>query len=68
MLEGRTLLWGSSPDGLLWAIGARADAEDVVLVANLDRVPREIAVAVPGRAALEGSVAAGVWARLTTHG
>ncbi|MDQ0644185.1 hypothetical protein [Microbacterium murale] len=64
MLEGRTLLWGSSPDGLLWAIGARADDDDVVLVANLDRMPREFAVAAAGRPTLRGSADAGSWLRL----
>lgn len=64
LLEGRMLLWGSSPDGLLWAIGARVDDEDVVLAANLDRMPREVAVATPHRPALRGSVPAGAWSRL----
>ena len=68
LLEGWMLLWGSSPDGLLWAIGARADdQDDVVLVANLDRTPREVVVAVPGRSARRGSVPAGSWLRLTTR-
>jgi hypothetical protein len=43
------LLWADSPDGLVWAIGARTDAEDVVLVASLDAVPREVTVALEGR-------------------
>jgi len=64
-LAGRIRLWGSSPDGLLWAIGARADHEDVVLVANLGGMSREVAVATPGRAVLRGSVPAGSWSRLT---
>ena len=38
------LLWGDSPDGLVWAIGSRRPDGDVVLVANLDRQPREITV------------------------
>lgn len=35
-LTGGELLTGSSPDGLLWAIGSRVDAVTTVLVANLD--------------------------------
>jgi hypothetical protein len=38
------LLWADSPDGLIWAIGSRRAAGDVVLVANLDRRLREITV------------------------
>ena len=41
---GAELLWGESPDGLVWAIGARRDDTDAVLVANLDRTAREITV------------------------
>ncbi|MEW1974916.1 hypothetical protein AB0301_07565 [Microbacterium profundi] len=67
-LAGRTLLSGSSPDGLLWAIGARAADEDIVLVSNLDRASRAYRVAVPGRPALSGSLPAGSWMRLTTSG
>ncbi|MES2865495.1 MAG: hypothetical protein V4703_01860, partial [Actinomycetota bacterium] len=67
-LAGRTLLSGSSPDGLLWAIGARAADEDIVLVSNLDRASRAFRVAVPGRPALSGSLPAGSWMRLTTSG
>jgi hypothetical protein len=43
-----TLLWGDSPDGLVWAVGARRDDGDLVLVANLDRRPRELTVTVAG--------------------
>ena len=40
-LHGRRLLYGSSPDGLVWAIGGVSDAGHAsVLVANLDRVER----------------------------
>lgn len=67
-LAGRTLFSGSSPDGLLWAIGARAADEDIVLVSNLDRVSRAFTVAVPGRPALSSSLPAGSWMRLTTSG
>lgn len=50
-LAGRDarLLWGDSPDGLIWAVGARRDDGDVVLIANLDRVPREVTLVVEDR-------------------
>jgi hypothetical protein len=41
-VPGAHQLWGDSPDGLVWAIGARRPDGDVVLVANLDRRPRAI--------------------------
>jgi hypothetical protein len=68
-LGGRTLLWGPSPDGLVWAIGAGAlgaGADDgvTVLVANLDRVPRSFVVRVPGGTPVDGSLAAGTWLRV----
>ncbi|WP_314504478.1 hypothetical protein [uncultured Microbacterium sp.] len=43
---GAALLWGDSPDGLIWAVGARTADRDVLLVANLDGVPRELTVSV----------------------
>ena len=43
------LLWGDSPDGLIWAVGAHRDDGDVVLIANLDRVPRELTLMVEDR-------------------
>ena len=42
------LLWGESPDGLAWALGARSESGDVVLVANLDRRARELTLVVDG--------------------
>lgn len=48
---GARRLWGDSPDGLVWAIGAQDAAGSTVLVANLDARPREIAVAVAGQTA-----------------
>jgi hypothetical protein len=47
-LTGRDaqLLWGDSPDGLIWAVGARRDDGEVVLIANLDRVQRELTVVI----------------------
>jgi len=47
-LRGGELLWGDSPDGLLWAIGARDARGTVLLAANLDRVARDLTVAAPG--------------------
>jgi hypothetical protein len=43
-----TLLWGDSPDGLVWAVGARRQTGDVVLVSNLDRRARTITVDIDG--------------------
>ena len=43
------LLWGDSPDGLIWAVGAHRDDGDVVLIANLDRVPRQLTVQIEDR-------------------
>lgn len=41
-------LWhGDSPDGLVWALGGSARAGATVLVANLDRVPRTVRLALP---------------------
>jgi hypothetical protein len=39
---GAELLCGRSPDGLVWAVGARRSEGDVVLVASLDEGPREL--------------------------
>jgi hypothetical protein len=41
---GAHLLSGDSPDGLVWAVGARLEAEDVILVSNLDAVSRELTI------------------------
>lgn len=46
-LSGAPGLRGASPDGLVWALGARIDDADVVLVANLDRTPRTVAIELP---------------------
>ncbi|KAA9108140.1 hypothetical protein [Microbacterium rhizomatis] len=43
-LEGGELLWGDSPDGLVWALGSRKPEGDILLVANVDRRARGIAV------------------------
>lgn len=42
------LLWGDSPDGLVWAIGRRGSAT-TVLAANLDRRPRSVTIDVDGQ-------------------
>ena len=42
------LLWGSSPDGLAWAVGARSGSGDVVLVANLDDRAKDLTVVLDG--------------------
>jgi hypothetical protein len=63
-LHGRGLLWGASPDGLLWAIGGRGEDGDVILVANLDRRVRRCSVSTPGRQLDAIDVDAGAWRSL----
>ncbi|WP_307225195.1 hypothetical protein [Microbacterium arborescens] len=46
-LAGGELLSGSSPDGLVWAIGAEHRGEITVLAANLDPRPRTLTVTTP---------------------
>lgn len=46
-LAGLPGLRGDSPDGLVWAIGAREEAGDTVLVANLGRQRRTVTVDTP---------------------
>ncbi|KDA05377.1 hypothetical protein DC31_16490 [Microbacterium sp. CH12i] len=64
-LAGGTLLTGSSPDGLVWAIGSRSSHEDIVLVANLDRVTRKFGVQVTGGATQDVVVEPGSWTRMS---
>ncbi len=45
--EDGELLWGDSPDGLVWAIGWRSSAT-TILGANLDRRPRSVTLEVAG--------------------
>ena len=45
---GAELLWGDSPDGLVWAIGARHRDGDAVLVASLDTRPRRLTLTIEG--------------------
>lgn len=64
-LVGGTLLWSASPDGLIWALGARSNTEDTILVANLDRVSRIVqlqcgAVGAPH----ERQLSSGSWSQL----
>jgi len=47
---GAELLWGDSPDGLVWALGARRGAAADILAANLDRQARTLTVTVSGGA------------------
>lgn len=64
-LSGLPLLSAVSPDGLVWAIGARRDETAVVLAANLDTSDRDITVAVGG-AEIEASLPSGRWREVTT--
>lgn len=57
--SGAHLLWGDSPDGLVWAIGAQDAAGTTVLAANLDTRPREITVVLGDARASIGLAAGG---------
>ncbi|MFT3797447.1 hypothetical protein [Microbacterium sp.] len=47
-LDGAELLHGASPDGLVWAVGARRpDGAETVLAANLDAAARTVEIATP---------------------
>ncbi|TDE08343.1 hypothetical protein [Jiangella asiatica] len=46
---GARALHGESPDGLVWAVGARHGDHDVVFTSNLDIATRTIAVSLDGR-------------------
>lgn len=65
-LGGGELLAGTSPDGLIWAIGSRRDDADTVLVANLDRTVRSVSVRT-GAGTLSASLLPGSWNRLTSR-
>ena len=65
-LSGGTLLSGASPDGLLWAIGARTDVGDVVLVANVGEDVRQVTVRIAGQADQTLELGGGAWGRLDT--
>jgi len=62
-LEGE-LLGGPSPDGLVWAVGARGTHADVVLVANLDRTERAVTVGIADGGTHEARLAPATWTRL----
>lgn len=71
-LEGGRLLTASSPDGWLWALGARwddphgsVDAPQEVLVANLSGRPRTLRVSVEGRPERQLELGAFGWTRLS---
>lgn len=63
-LEGRTLLSGESPDGLLWAIGAETPECVVALAANLGRQARQFSVALPSGDTHHVDVEGGHWVRI----
>jgi hypothetical protein len=63
-LGGGELLTGQSPDGLVWAIGARRDGVDTVLAANLDRRERTVTVQTASASTVSTTLAAGAWTRL----
>ncbi|MFC8680302.1 hypothetical protein ACFT30_02195 [Microbacterium ureisolvens] len=63
-LSGHPALAGDSPDGLVWAIGARTDEGAVVLVANLDRSTRAVDIELPDGSSRTAEVAPGEFVRL----
>lgn len=63
-LSGAPGLRGDSPDGLVWALGARTGDGDTVLVANLDRDTRSVEVELPGGETRRAEVPAGGFARI----
>jgi len=65
------LLYGASPDGLLWALGGATPDGGAVLAANLDRVARAVRIVLPEtlqtpepREPLTLTLAAGTYARV----
>jgi hypothetical protein len=63
-LAGAPGLRGDSPDGLVWAIGARTDEGDIVVVANLDRVERSVTIETSAGVARSVELAPGTFRRL----
>lgn len=64
-LGGRTLLWATSPDGLVWAIGGRSADDDIILASNVASVPRTLRIAIPdGEEIHEIHLDAGAWTRV----
>ncbi|MGN6200110.1 hypothetical protein [Humibacter sp.] len=67
-LHGHRLLHGSSPDGLVWAIGGVSDAgHESVLVANLDRLERTVDIRTLAQSRVV-TVAPGEWTALHPKG
>ncbi|MCS3444157.1 hypothetical protein [Microbacterium phyllosphaerae] len=64
-LGGGALLSGDSPDGLVWAVGVRDSDTVVVLVANLDVVPRQVEIHLSDDSFVSASMAPGGWTRLS---
>ncbi len=60
-LAGAELLTGESPDGLLWALGARMPTGTVVLAANLHRAERTLSLRVDGAAPVSVRLAPLSW-------
>jgi hypothetical protein len=63
-IAGEPGLRGDSPDGLVWAIGARTAGDSTVLVANLDRVARAVEVVLPDGATRSVQVDPGAFVRI----
>ncbi|WP_374975830.1 hypothetical protein ACEYYH_18860 [Microbacterium trichothecenolyticum] len=63
-LAGEPGLRGGSPDGLVWALGARTADGDVVLIANLDRRSRTVEVELPGGETRTAELAPGSFVRV----
>jgi hypothetical protein len=62
-LAGKPGLRGDSPDGLVWAIGARTDDGTTVLAANVGRDERAVTIQTP-EGSLTATLAAGTFQRL----
>ncbi|GAA5206242.1 hypothetical protein [Microbacterium kyungheense] len=63
-LSGAPGLRGDTPDGLVWAIGARTGDTTTVLVANLDRRPRTVDVELPDGGSRHVDVEPGTFTRV----
>lgn len=64
-LAGGMLLTGDSPDGLVWACGARTAEGVIILAANLDRSARRFTVRLPGGETETIALDAGAWVGVT---
>ncbi|MBW9109118.1 hypothetical protein [Microbacterium ureisolvens] len=63
-LAGAPGLRGDSPDGLVWALGARTADTDVVFAANLDRRTRGVEIELPGGVIRDVELAPHTFARV----